>query len=446
MARCVADTIAWTMNSAVAGVRGRLARAAARCGAATCIRARSSASAPCAMPQRPPTARTDPRRRCRLRAVCAATPRAATATTRCGRRRISRCSRISGSARRRTSRPASGCSTQLTTGYPSSSLLRRRARGRRCRHSMATVREPARRRRSPEDNRARSGRDDRCRTAATACGRPGAPHRRHESTAANRRDSAISRGRALPDGVRVTIEMDARDPSTTNSSTIPRRLFFDLKDARPRRRSRTPTLNFTDDVVREIRLGRHPQNTTRIVMDMEGVESYSVFTLYNPFRVVVDFTRTGAGDDRVSGSCCRRRRSAQRVGCRRRPMPRPRAEAVVTERQGHSDESKDAPDAVRPGGEHAKPVATDDHAAADAVAKLPCRRRSRPPFLRKLERQVLAVASARSRRLARRHRRRPRRPRSRRARATASTSRSWCSTSRCGCRSCSRSSPASRWS
>jgi N-acetylmuramoyl-L-alanine amidase len=48
-------------------------------------------------------------------------------------------------------------------------------------------------------------------------------------------------------------------------------------------------LKFDDEVVREVRLGRHPRNTTRIVFDMQGVESYSVFTLYNPFRMVIDF-------------------------------------------------------------------------------------------------------------------------------------------------------------
>ncbi len=57
---------------------------------------------------------------------------------------------------------------------------------------------------------------------------------------------------------------------------------------------RDKTLSFPDDIVREIRVGRHPQNTTRVVMDTEGVESYSVFTLYNPYRVIVDFRRKSA--------------------------------------------------------------------------------------------------------------------------------------------------------
>jgi N-acetylmuramoyl-L-alanine amidase len=38
-----------------------------------------------------------------------------------------------------------------------------------------------------------------------------------------------------------------------------------------------------------VRLGRHPQNTTRIVFNMEGIDGYSVFTLYSPFRLLIDF-------------------------------------------------------------------------------------------------------------------------------------------------------------
>ena len=98
---------------------------------------------------------------------------------------------------------------------------------------------------------------------------------------------------ALPDGVRVSIEMDGESLYRQERLDNPRRVFFDLKSAKPNASLQDATLKFGDDVVREIRLGRHPQNTTRVVMDMEGVESYSVFALYNPYRLVIDFRRAG---------------------------------------------------------------------------------------------------------------------------------------------------------
>jgi N-acetylmuramoyl-L-alanine amidase len=98
----------------------------------------------------------------------------------------------------------------------------------------------------------------------------------------------------LPDGVRVSIELDAESIYRHEQLEKPRRVFFDLKGARTTTPLQDAVLKFEDDVVREIRLGRHPQNTTRIVMDMESVEAYTVFTLYNPFRLIVDFKRAAS--------------------------------------------------------------------------------------------------------------------------------------------------------
>jgi N-acetylmuramoyl-L-alanine amidase len=98
----------------------------------------------------------------------------------------------------------------------------------------------------------------------------------------------------LPDGMRVTIELEAESSYRAERLERPRRVFFDLKNVRPVAALQDATLRFADDIVREIRLGRHPQNTTRVVMDMEGLDNYSVFTLYDPFRLVIDFQRSAA--------------------------------------------------------------------------------------------------------------------------------------------------------
>jgi N-acetylmuramoyl-L-alanine amidase len=97
----------------------------------------------------------------------------------------------------------------------------------------------------------------------------------------------------LADGVRVSIEMDGESLYRAERLENPSRVFFDLKGTRTTPSLQDATIKF-GDVVREIRLGRHPQNTTRVVMELESVENYSVFTLYNPFRLVVDFRRAGA--------------------------------------------------------------------------------------------------------------------------------------------------------
>jgi N-acetylmuramoyl-L-alanine amidase len=94
---------------------------------------------------------------------------------------------------------------------------------------------------------------------------------------------------SIADGMRVTIEMDSETTFRAERLENPRRVFFDLKGTRPVPALLDATIRFSDDIVREIRLGRHPNSTTRIVFDMEGVDTYSVFTLYSPYRLVIDF-------------------------------------------------------------------------------------------------------------------------------------------------------------
>jgi N-acetylmuramoyl-L-alanine amidase len=69
-------------------------------------------------------------------------------------------------------------------------------------------------------------------------------------------------------------------------------VFFDLKGVRTSASLQDGSLKFDDDIVREIRLGRHPQNTTRVVMDLDGVEAYNVYPMYSPYRLVIDFKRS----------------------------------------------------------------------------------------------------------------------------------------------------------
>jgi N-acetylmuramoyl-L-alanine amidase len=99
---------------------------------------------------------------------------------------------------------------------------------------------------------------------------------------------------ALPDGIRVTMELDAEIAYHQEEIANPRRLFFDLKGVKTPANLQDATLKFDGEVVKELRLGRHPQNTTRLVVDLDGITSYTVYPLYSPYRLVVDLQRTTA--------------------------------------------------------------------------------------------------------------------------------------------------------
>jgi len=95
----------------------------------------------------------------------------------------------------------------------------------------------------------------------------------------------------LPEVVRVTIELDHEVPYQTETLDQPPRLFFDFSPSRPSAAVADGTFSYADDVVREVRIGVHPAQTTRVVIDLEGVKRYSVFQVYDPYRLVVDCER-----------------------------------------------------------------------------------------------------------------------------------------------------------
>ena len=99
----------------------------------------------------------------------------------------------------------------------------------------------------------------------------------------------------LPDTVRLTIELDAEVPFRDERIGDPARVFVDLSATRaaPALADRTIRFEVDAEVVRQVRIGRHPNNTTRIVLDATGVSSYSVYPLYGPFRIVIDCVRDG---------------------------------------------------------------------------------------------------------------------------------------------------------
>ena len=99
----------------------------------------------------------------------------------------------------------------------------------------------------------------------------------------------------LADVVRVTIELDGEAPYSAERLDGPARLFFDFSGTDAPSSLRNATLAFDDgDIVREIRLGRHPEQTTRVVLDIEEVERYSVYALYDPYRLIVDSVPTAS--------------------------------------------------------------------------------------------------------------------------------------------------------
>ena len=92
---------------------------------------------------------------------------------------------------------------------------------------------------------------------------------------------------ALPHGERITIEISREVTYAGDRVDNPDRVFFDLNNA-------TAPLSLADHVqltgtlVKALRVGKHANNVTRVVLELGGSPRYSAFALYDPFRLVID--------------------------------------------------------------------------------------------------------------------------------------------------------------
>jgi N-acetylmuramoyl-L-alanine amidase len=95
----------------------------------------------------------------------------------------------------------------------------------------------------------------------------------------------------LPELVRVTLELDREVPYRDARLEGPPRVYFDLQGAAVKPDFDESLLTYPEDIVRQIRVGGRPNRTARVTLNLEGTDRYSVFTLYNPYRLVIDVYR-----------------------------------------------------------------------------------------------------------------------------------------------------------
>jgi len=108
----------------------------------------------------------------------------------------------------------------------------------------------------------------------------------------------------------------------------PRRLYLDLKNARVPK-SIDSVVPIKDDLLRMARAAQYTKNTVRVVLDIEKIGGYSVFHLYDPFRIVVDVRRFKKGETRIRPELASKKRDV-RKGIRKEKKP---AKAVSLARQ-----------------------------------------------------------------------------------------------------------------
>lgn len=87
-----------------------------------------------------------------------------------------------------------------------------------------------------------------------------------------------------------------REELLQESKDNPRRLYIDFLDSYIEPRYREP-LQIEDGLLQQVRTGQFTKDIVRVVLDIESLDSYRIYSLPEPFRVVVDVR----GKSRESG-------------------------------------------------------------------------------------------------------------------------------------------------
>ncbi len=92
----------------------------------------------------------------------------------------------------------------------------------------------------------------------------------------------------LPAGVRLTLELDTEVPYRDQQTATPPRVVLDLRRTRPENPLPGAGIPTATSVVRQVQVERATGDTSRVLIDTAVDARYSLFVLYNPFRLVVD--------------------------------------------------------------------------------------------------------------------------------------------------------------
>ena len=89
---------------------------------------------------------------------------------------------------------------------------------------------------------------------------------------------------STPDYTRISIALEKE--VRFESHKIPNRLYLDIPGAKVPLRIKD--LNIGDGLLKSVRIAQYRASTVRVVLDLDSIKDYKIFTMSDPFRIIID--------------------------------------------------------------------------------------------------------------------------------------------------------------
>ncbi len=96
---------------------------------------------------------------------------------------------------------------------------------------------------------------------------------------------------AMPDRVRITLDLDGATTQRSERVEDPPRVLLDIRDTQPGSAVLVGTLTYKDSAASHVRVGLQANHVTRVVVSLDGVSRYRISTTDQPYRIIVDCER-----------------------------------------------------------------------------------------------------------------------------------------------------------
>jgi N-acetylmuramoyl-L-alanine amidase len=129
---------------------------------------------------------------------------------------------------------------------------------------------------------------------------------------------------------RVVIDLDKEVRYKYQTLSKPSRIYFDLLNSKLSSNLKKKSFPVKDEFLQKIRVAQNQKDVVRVVLDFATISDYSVFSLYNPDRVVIDILGRGEGKEIKPAHIEERVEHKEVADSKKASLPKPNTEGKYT--------------------------------------------------------------------------------------------------------------------